>query len=116
MVGAFALAFHGHPRYTGDIDFWINNDISNAFRVLKSLKEFGFPTSAVTENDFTSDDLIFQMGYPSVRIDIITSVGGLNFRNSFKNKEIKRSGGIKICFINIEDLKKNMKASGRKKI
>lgn len=115
VVGAFALAFHGHPRYTGDIDFWINNDLPNALRVFKSIKEFGFPTTDISEKDFISDDLIFQMGYPPVRIDIITSASGLDFTKSFKNKKIKRSGGLKIYFISIEDLKKNKKASGRKK-
>ena len=71
--------------------------------------------SKVTEKDFISDDLIFQIGYPPVRIDIITSVSGLNFEDSFKNKKIRKSGALKINFINIEDLKKNKKASGRKK-
>ena len=115
VVGAFALAFHGHPRFTGDIDFWINNDPLNAERVFNSIKEIGFPTSDISEKDFISNDLIFQIGYPPVRIDMITSVSGLTFEKSFKNKKIKRSGGLKIYFISIEDLKKNKKASGRKK-
>jgi hypothetical protein len=115
VVGAFALAFHGYPRFTGDIDFWINNDPENAKKVYDSIKEFGFPTSNLSEEDFISDDLIFQIGYPPVRIDIVTSVSGLDFTKSFKNKKINRSSGLKIYFINIEDLKKNKKASGRKK-
>lgn len=62
-----------------------------------------------------SDDLIFQIGYPAVRIDIITGISGLNFEDSFKNKKIRKSGALNINFINIEDLKKNKKASGRTK-
>ncbi len=115
VVGAFALAFHGLPRYTGDIDFWVNNTEANSKKVYSCLKEFGFPMSKITERDFMSEDLIFQMGYPPVRIDIITGVSGLNFENSFKNKEIRKSGSIKIYYINIDDLKKNKKASGRAK-
>ncbi|MBK8552521.1 MAG: hypothetical protein IPL53_16220 [Ignavibacteria bacterium] len=110
VVGAFALAFHGLPRYTGDIDFWVNNSEENSKKVYSCIKKFGFPMTDVTERDFMSDDLIFQIGYPPVRIDIITGVSGLNFENSFKNKKIRKSGAIKINYINIEDLKKNKKS------
>lgn len=113
--GAFALAFHGHPRFTGDIDFWINNDPLNAERVFNNIKDFGFPTTDISEKDFMFSDLIFQIGYPPVRIDFITSVSVLTFDKSFKNKKIKKSGGLKIYFISIEDLKKNKKASCSKK-
>lgn len=115
IVGAFALAFHGHPRYTGDIDFWVRNDISNAQKIIKSISEFGFTVDQLDEKDFTSDDLIFQMGYPPVRIDIITSVEVLEFDESFKNKIIKKIGGLTINFINLEDFKKNKRAVGRTK-
>ncbi len=115
IVGAFALAFHGHPRYTGDIDFWIRNDLSNAKKIFKCINEFGFPIDKLDEKDFTSDDLIFQMGYPPVRIDVITSVEALEFDVSFKNRKQKEIDGLKINFINIEDFKKNKKAVGRPK-
>lgn len=115
VVGAFALAFNGHPRYTGDIDFWIKNDLPNAKKVFKSIKDFGFQVDRLKENEFASDDLIFQMGYPPVRIDIITSVDGLKFEESFKNKKEKNFEGLKINFLSLEDIKKNKKTVGRNK-
>jgi predicted nucleotidyltransferase len=115
VIGAFALAFHGLPRFTGDIDFWVNSSIENSKKVYNCIKDFGFPMGKITETDFNSDDLIFQIGYPPVRIDILTAVSGLDFNNSFKNKKIKRSGTLKINFLSIDDLIKNKKASGRKK-
>jgi predicted nucleotidyltransferase len=115
VIGAFALGFHGHPRFTGDIDFWVRNDLSNAEKVFKSIKEFGFPMSKLKTEDFTSDDFIFQMGFPPIRIDIITSVDGLEFDKSFKNKNEKLIEGLKINFINIEDFITNKKRVGRNK-
>jgi hypothetical protein len=115
VIGAFALGFHGHPRYTGDIDFWVRNDLSNAKKVFKSIKEFGFPMNKLKVKDFTSEDLIFQMGYPPVRIDVITSVDGLEFDKSFKNKNEKLIAGSKVNFINIDDFKINKKTVGRSK-
>ncbi len=115
VVGAFAMAFHGHPRNTGDIDFWIKNTEQNAIRVYKTILDFGFPSGELTVNDFTSADLVFQMGYPPVRIDILTSIEALNFEECFLNKERKDFDGLSITFLNVEDLKKNKKALGRKK-
>ncbi|MBS1551166.1 MAG: hypothetical protein JST15_03735 [Bacteroidetes bacterium] len=113
VVGAFALAFHGHPRYTGDIDFWVNNNEENSKRVYACIKEFGFPTSGLSENDFISDDLIFQIGYPPVRIDIITSLDALNFEESYKDRVEEFIDDLKISFLCLEDFKKNKKAVGR---
>lgn len=115
IVGAFAMAFHGHPRYTGDIDFWIRNNNLNAGKVFNVIKDFGFPINEISEKDFTSIDLIFQIGYPPVRIDILTSVEALDFEESFKSKEVKLVDGLKVNFLNLEDLKINKKAVGRKK-
>lgn len=115
IVGAFALAFHGHPRYTGDIDFWVRNDLLNAKKIFKCINEFGFPVDKLDEKDFTSDDLIFQMGYPPVRIDVITSVEALKFHESFEKRIQKEIDGLEINFIDIEDFKKNKKAVGRPK-
>lgn len=115
VVGSFALAFHGHPRYTGDIDFWVRNSPYNSEKVYNCIKEFGFPISELTEKTFVSDDLIFQIGYPPVRIDIITSVDALDFEISFRNKHEIVIDDLIIGFISIEDFKKNKKAVGRYK-
>ena len=115
VVGAFAMAFHGHPRYTGDIDFWIRNNDQNAGKVYKAIIDFGFPSDDITAKDFTIEDLIFQMGYPPVRIDVFTSISALDFGESYSRKELKNIDGLSVSFLNIEDLKKNKKAVGRKK-
>jgi len=115
VIGAFAMAFHGHPRNTGDIDFWVRNNEQNARKVYKTIIDFGFPSSELTVKDFTSEDLIFQMGYPPVRIDVLTSIEALDFEECYLTKEIKNVDGLAITFLNIEDLKKNKKAVGRKK-
>lgn len=115
VVGAFAMAFHGFPRFTGDIDFWINNSEKNAKKVFSTIKKFGFPVDKLSEKDFSSKDIIFQMGFPPVRIDVITSVEGLNFNKSFPDRIEKVIDGLKVCYINKKDLMKNKKAAGRKK-
>ncbi|MEO8208954.1 MAG: nucleotidyltransferase [bacterium] len=115
VVGAFAMAFHGHPRYTGDIDFWIRNSEANARNVFQTIVEFGFPPDNLSEKDFTSNDLIFQMGYPPVRIDVLTSIEALSFEECFLQKETRIIDGLTIPYLNIKDLIKNKKAVGRKK-
>jgi len=115
VVGSFALAFHGHPRYTGDIDFWVKNDEQNAIKVYKTIMDFGFPSGELNVEDFISKDLIFQMGYPPVRIDILTTIEALEFENCYLKREVKNIDNMMIPFLNIEDLKKNKKAVGRKK-
>ena len=115
IVGAFAMAFHGYPRYTGDIDFWVNNSEQNAAKVFKVIKAFGFPVDKLSEKDFTSTDIIFQMGFPPVRIDVITSVEALDFKNSFPKRMEKIIDCLKVNYISKQDLMKNKKAVGRKK-
>ncbi|MCY7362616.1 MAG: hypothetical protein LH629_11215 [Ignavibacteria bacterium] len=115
VVGAFAMAFHGHPRFTGDIDFWVRNTESNALKVYSAIIEFGFPPENLKESDFTSDDLIFQMGYPPVRIDVLTSIEALDFEECYNRKDVKLIDDLRIPFLSIDDLKKNKEAVGRKK-
>jgi hypothetical protein len=76
LVGAHALAFHAEPRATGDLDVWVANDEENAQRVWAALTRFGVPMDKVTVTDFTSDDLIFQIGLPPKRIDVVTTIDG----------------------------------------
>ena len=113
IVGGYAAAFHGHPRYTKDIDIWILMEKSNAENILKTLAEFGFPDLGITEGDLVSPEVVIQLGYAPNRIDLITEVSGLTFNDCYEKRVIVDVEGVKINFIDLESLKKNKKSSGR---
>ena len=113
IVGGYAVAFHGHPRYTKDIDIWILMEKSNAENILKTLVEFGFSDLGITEGDLVSPEVVIQLGYPPNRIDLITEVSGLTFKDCYEKRVIVDVEGVKINFIDLESLKKNKKSSGR---
>lgn len=113
IVGGYALAVHGHPRYTKDIDIWVLIDPANAKNILKSLKEFGFSKLDLNENDFLTPGNVIQLGYPPNRIDILTQATGVDFQECFSQKLQLEIDGININFIDIKNLKKNKKAVGR---
>jgi hypothetical protein len=115
VVGGYAVGFHGHPRYTGDIDFWIAISKENAVKIIKCLREFGFGTLAIGVEDFMKDDLILQLGYEPNRIDILTSVTGLNFDECYNEKIEAEFDDITVNFIDIRNLKINKEATGRAK-
>ena len=115
VVGGFALAFHGRPRFTGDIDFWIAVSSENAKRFMKVLKDFGFGNLALTAEDFTKEDVVVQFGYEPNRIDILTSVTGLTFDLCFERSVKANLDGLIVNFIHLEDLKRNKASTGRKK-
>ena len=116
VVGGYAVVFHGHPRYTGDIDFWIWMDEGNAQKVVNVLKAFGFGSLGAVVEDFTDPNNVMQLGYPPARIDLLTTVSGLyDFEACFENRIETLIDDIKINFIGYEDLITNKKASGRPK-
>jgi hypothetical protein len=115
VVGGYAVGFHGHPRYTGDIDFWIALSKENALKVIKCLREFGFGSLSIDVEDFMKDDLILQLGYEPNRIDILTSVTGLNFDDCYKEKVQAQFDDITVNFIDLRNLKINKSATGRAK-
>ncbi len=113
VVGGYALAAHGLPRYTGDFDTWIWLDPDNARRVLDALEEFGFAGLGITEDDFARRDSIVQLGYPPHRIDLLTSIDGVDFENAWPRRlEVEFANGT-IGFIGREDLLANKRAAGR---
>ncbi|MCP4446133.1 MAG: nucleotidyltransferase family protein [Myxococcales bacterium] len=113
VVGAHALAAHGHVRATKDIDVWIRASSTNAPRVIAALKAFGAPLSSVSESDFAEGGLVFQIGVAPVRIDILTEVDGLDFGEAWTNR-VETAFGEQPCFVlSKEDLIKNKRASGR---
>ena len=113
IVGAYAVAFHSMPRYTKDIDILIERTPENAGRILKALNEFGFGSLHLSEKDFTEKERVIQLGYEPVRVDIITSISNLNFDEVWKNRKKGQYGRIKVNFIDLENLIKSKKISGR---
>ena len=113
VVGGYAVAFHGHPRYTKDIDVWIELSPNNANNIMNALKEFGFGSLGLKPDDFLESDQIIQLGYPPNRIDILTTLKNLKFEDCYKTKVEVEIQGLHIDFIDIENLKKNKRATGR---
>ena len=115
IVGGYAVGIHGYPRYTGDLDIWINATRQNARKMVVVLAEFGFDSFGLTEEDFTKLGNVIQMGYPPFRIDILTTIDGVRFKDCYKNKIVVLYDEITLDVIGIEDLRRNKKVSGRLK-
>ncbi len=113
IVGGYAVAIHGYPRYTKDLDIWIALSPENADKILKVLDDFGFGGLNLTAEDFTQPDQIIQLGIPSNRIDIITSLTGVDFNNCYDTKLTVDFDGVEILIIDRVNLKKNKLATGR---
>ncbi|MGH8034617.1 MAG: hypothetical protein ACREO9_05280, partial [Lysobacterales bacterium] len=86
VVGGYALAAYGHPRYTGDLDFWIGTDASNSDRVIATLAQFGFGSLGISREDLTAPNQVIQMGYPPARIDLLTSIDGVDFVECYQRR------------------------------
>jgi hypothetical protein len=112
-LGGYAIAFHGHPRYTKDLDVWLEMSDENASNVLKALEDFGFGDLEVSKDDFLQKGIVVQLGYPPNRIDLINSPDGVNFDECYESKIEIEIDEVKISVIDLENLKKNKKASGR---
>jgi len=115
LVGAYAMAIHGYPRSTMDIDIWVMPDPENALLIMQSLEDFGAPISDLSSEDLQKEDLIFQIGVAPCRIDIITSIDGLNFNDAYSRSELTEIEGIPVHVLSIPDMIVNKKATGRTK-
>lgn len=113
IIGGYALAIHGYPRYTNDLDIWIWVDNLNAKNIIKSIEQFGFSSLNLNTNDFLKPDYVIQLGLPPNRIDILTSADGIEFEESYKAKVTIKIQKLDINFIDLENLKKNKMAVGR---
>lgn len=113
LVGGFAIALHGHPRYTKDLDIWLELSEDNASNVMKALEDFGFGDLDISKGDFLQAGMVVQLGYPPNRIDLLNSPDGVDFTECYKTKIEVEIDGLKIYVIDLENLKKNKKASGR---
>lgn len=114
IVGAYALAHHGRPRYTGDIDFFVEASAQNAERLSQVLRQFGFANVGVAEEDFTVPDQIVQLGVEPHRMDIMTSISAVAFDEAWDTREYGDLDGLRVPFISKELLKRNKAAVGRK--
>jgi len=113
VVGGYALAAHGFPRNTKDLDVWVEAEPGNAERLLCALGDFGFGTLDLSVGDFTEPGHVIQLGYPPVRIDLLTSIDGVEFGEAFARSAIVASDGREVRVIGRDDLVANKRASGR---
>jgi hypothetical protein len=113
IVGGYAVAFHGHPRYTKDLDVWMELSPENANKMIGALNKFGFGSLGLKPDDFLESDQIIQLGYPPNRIDILTTLKDLKFEDCYEARVEVEIQCIPISFIDIESLKKNKRATGR---
>lgn len=113
VIGGYAVALHGYPRYTKDIDIWIETMPENAVNVMQALQQFGFGSPELTLEDFLAPDQVIQLGYPPNRIDLITTPDGVDFVTCFDAKLEVAIDGMMVNFIDLKNLRINKKASGR---
>jgi hypothetical protein len=115
IVGAYALAFHGAPRYTGDMDIWIRPDHQNAKRVFAAIDEFGFGSVGLKESDFVNPEKVVQLGVPPVRIDILTSLTGVSWEDAFSGRVGGKYGETTVYYLGRDQFIINKRALARKK-
>jgi predicted nucleotidyltransferase len=114
VVGAHALAFHGKPRHTGDLDIWINPTESNAEKMLAVIRCFGFASVGLKKEDFLQENYVTQLGYPPLRIDILNSISGVTFDEAYNNMLVIEVDDLNVNYIGLNDLIKNKQVTARK--
>jgi hypothetical protein len=115
IVGAYALAFHGAPRFTGDIDILVRPVPENARQILTALAAFGFALFGLTPEDFINPDQVVQLGVVPVRVDLITTITGVSWSEADGHKVVGDYGGVQVYYLGREQYLKNKKATGRPK-
>ena len=113
IVGAYAVAYHAQPRFTGDIDIFVEAGRTNAERLLKVVQKFGFGETGLTAADFLKPHQIIQLGYPPLRIDLLTSIDGVSFGTAWKRRVKGKFGRPGVWYISKRDLIRNKRATGR---
>ncbi len=115
VVGGYALAYHGAPRFTGDIDIFVCSTAENATRILDALSEFGFGSVGLTEGDFSAPNKVIQLGVPPVRVDLITSLTGVSWDEAVATRSPGSYGDVPVFFLGRNEFIANKRAIGRKK-
>jgi hypothetical protein len=115
VVGAYALAIHGRPRATGDLDVWVEPSSENAARVMRALAAFGAPMDQIRESDFAAPGVTYQMGVAPGRIDVLTDLTGVTFQDAWPRRIARPFGDVTVDFIGLSDFINNKRAIGRAK-
>jgi len=113
IIGGYAVAAHGHPRYTKDLDVWVWADPANSDRILSALNEFGFGDVGLTTDDFEAPNSIIQLGNEPQRIDILTTATGLTFTDAYENRVLIPIDDVQVPFVSLDDLRMNKLSTGR---
>ena len=114
VVGAHAVMHYAEPRFTKDIDLWVEPTPENAAKVWDALKHFGAPLTGVTPADLSAKDMVYQLGIEPNRIDIVTGITGVSFAAAWKNRRKTRYGKQPVAILGLAELKRNKRAAGRK--
>jgi len=115
LVGAYAMGVHGYPRATGDIDIWVESSAENSARVYRAMVAFGAPLREIDESTFATPGVVFQIGVAPRRIDIITTISGVQFDDARRQQQIAEIEGLPVPILSINDLIRNKRATGRDK-
>lgn len=113
IVGAYALAVHGRPRATGDLDVWVDATPENSARIIRALEQFGAPPGHAGADDFSRPGIVFQMGLPPVRIDILTQLSGLTFEEAWQGRVAADFAGLNVPVLGRDAFVRNKRATGR---
>ncbi len=113
VVGGHAVAFHGYPRYTDDLDLFVRPDAANGARILRALLQFGFGSLDLKAGDFTADDRVIQLGRAPNRVDLLTRLYGLEFEEAWQTRQAAELDGVPVWIISSEALIRNKRATGR---
>jgi predicted nucleotidyltransferase len=115
LIGGYAVGYHGYPRATGDMDIWVAINPENADRIAVALKEFGFAVPQLSAELFLRQNQIVRLGVPPVRIELMTTISGVEFQECYLARVVAELDGVKVNLIDLKHLKINKKACGRYK-
>lgn len=115
LIGGYAVGYHGYPRATEDLDIWVAVHPENAKKLVAVLKQFGFDDPSLSPDLFLQIPKIIRMGFPPMRLEITTSISGVEFDECFRTRVVDTFDGVEVSLIDLAHLKKNKKASGRAK-
>jgi predicted nucleotidyltransferase len=115
LVGGYAVGCYGYSRATGDMDIWIAVNPANGAALVRALRAFGFGAGSLSADMFLASNKVLRIGLPPLQIDIITSVAGIDFAPSFRNRVVETLDGVEVSVISLADLKANKQAAGRAK-
>ncbi len=115
LIGGYAVAYHGYPRATGDMDVWVRVTPDNAAKLARAVREFGFESPELSTTLFLEPDRMIRMGTPPIRIEIATGISGVKFEDCYARRIVMDVQGLPVGVIGLDDLRANKQAAGRHK-